>query len=52
MPFESKAQQRFMFAKHPTMAKKWAHETPSIKALPDHVRKSIVAKGKEYGFQK
>ena len=24
MPFESKAQQRFMFAKHPEMAKEWA----------------------------
>lgn len=35
MPFKSKAQQRFMFAKHPKMAKRWAHETPDIKALPE-----------------
>ncbi len=34
MPFESKAQQRFLFAKHPDIAKRWAAETPNIKALP------------------
>lgn len=38
MPFKSKAQQRMMFAKHPKMAKRWAHETPDIKALPEKVR--------------
>ena len=37
MPFSSKAQQRWMFAKKPSMAKRWADETPNIKALPDHV---------------
>lgn len=37
MPFQSKAQQRWMFAKHPEMAERWAHETPDIKALPEHV---------------
>jgi hypothetical protein len=35
MPFESKAQQRFMFAKHPRMAKRWADHTPDIKSLPE-----------------
>lgn len=41
MPFESKAQQRWMFAKKPEMAKRWAAETPDIKDLPDklHVKK-------------
>lgn len=39
MPFESKAQQRFMFAKHPEMAKEWADKTPDISALPEHVKK-------------
>lgn len=43
MPFESKAQQRYMFAKHPDIAKRWAGETPSIKKLPEHVQK--MAKG-------
>ncbi|HUD76206.1 MAG TPA: hypothetical protein VMQ76_14120 [Terracidiphilus sp.] len=37
MPFSSKAQQKWMFAKKPAMAKRWADETPNIKALPEHV---------------
>jgi hypothetical protein len=37
MPFKSKRQMRWMFANHPEMAKRWAHETPDIKHLPDHV---------------
>ena len=39
MPFKSKAQQRFMFAKHPEMAKRWAKETKNIKKLPEHKKK-------------
>lgn len=35
MPFKSKAQARFMFAKHPKIAKRFAKETPSIKTLPN-----------------
>jgi hypothetical protein len=31
VPFKSKAQQRFMFAEHPDIAKRWAAETPNIK---------------------
>jgi hypothetical protein len=38
MPFKSKAQERFMFARHPEMAKEWAAKTPSQKALPEHVK--------------
>jgi hypothetical protein len=40
MPFKSKSQQRWMFAAEktgqvkPGMAEQFAHETPSIKALP------------------
>ncbi len=34
MPFKSKAQAKYMFANMPEMAKRWAKETPSIKALP------------------
>lgn len=26
MPFKSEKQRRYMFAKHPTIAKKWAHK--------------------------
>lgn len=36
MPFESKAQAKWMFANKPNMAKEWASKTPSIKALPAH----------------
>lgn len=38
-PFKSKSQERWMFAKKPKMAKEWAAETPSIKALPEKVKK-------------
>jgi len=39
MPFESKAQARWMFSNKPEMARRWAHETSSIKSLPDHKKK-------------
>lgn len=39
MPFKSQAQQRYMFATQPKTAEKWAHETPNIKKLPQHVRR-------------
>lgn len=40
MPFKSKAQQRYMFKFHPTIAKEFAHKTPNIKGLPQHVSKN------------
>ena len=39
MPFKSLAQMRFMFAKHPEMAKEWADETPDPKNLPEKTEK-------------
>lgn len=45
MPFKSKAQQRWMFANDPTMAKRWADHTPNIKALPERVGDSEEKKG-------
>lgn len=39
MPFVSQAQMKFMFAKHPEMAKEWAEKTPNPKALPKKVKK-------------
>ena len=39
MPFKSKAQQKFMFARHPKMAKRWANETKNIKKLPKKIKK-------------
>ena len=41
MPFKSKAQARFMFAKHPEIAKEFASKTPSIKALPNKVKGKV-----------
>jgi len=35
MPIQSQAQMRWMFAKHPEMAKKWLAETPNPKSLPE-----------------
>jgi hypothetical protein len=46
MPFKSKAQAKFMFANHPTIAKEFADATPDIKKLPEH-KKKIKAKGKK-----
>jgi hypothetical protein len=40
MPFKSKQQAKFMFAKKPAMAKEWAAATPDIKKLPNKVKKS------------
>ena len=54
MPLKSKAQQRWMFANKPKMAKEWADETPNIKKLPEKVKtkaktklKSKKSKGKK-----
>ena len=35
MPFQSKVQQRFMFAKKPAIAKKWAKKYGVPKKLPE-----------------
>jgi len=35
-PFQSKAQRKYMFMKHPKIAKKWADETWN-NHLPEHV---------------
>jgi hypothetical protein len=41
MPFASKAQQGFLYAKHPDVAEKFAKDTPksAYKDLPEHKRK-------------
>ena len=40
MPFKSKAQQRYLYATHPGIAKRWADEMKrnhkSMKKLPQH----------------
>jgi hypothetical protein len=35
MPFVSQQQRRFLYAKHPDIAKRWEAETPA--KLPEHV---------------
>jgi len=45
MPFKSKAQMRFMFAKHPKKAKEWADKTKDIKDLPEHVKEGSLIGG-------
>lgn len=39
MPFKSKAQAKLLFATKPKIAKEFAKETKSIKALPNKVKK-------------
>lgn len=34
MPFRSRAQMRYLFAKHPAIAKRWAREYGTPKGLP------------------
>lgn len=38
MPFVSQAQRKFMYAKHPKLAKKWEAKTPKGKSLPEKVK--------------
>ena len=39
MPFKSDAQRRWMYAQHPSMAKRWSKETPKNASLPERVSK-------------
>ena len=41
MPFVSKAQARYMFAKHPKLAKEFAQKTPDIAKLPERSGKKL-----------
>lgn len=41
MPFKSKAQARYMFSEHPSIARKFADETKSIKALPEKKKRKF-----------
>jgi hypothetical protein len=41
VPFKSRAQQKYLYAKHPEVAKEFAKKTPkkAYKRLPQHVKK-------------
>tara|TARA_R110002020_G_scaffold276042_2_gene491232 strand:- start:359 stop:1624 length:1266 start_codon:yes stop_codon:yes gene_type:complete len=47
MPFNSKAQQRWMYANEPEMAKKWSKHTPDHKSLPEKVKKKRKKKAED-----
>ena len=55
MPFQSKAQQRYMFAAEGRgelpkgTARRWAHETKNIKRLPNRKKCRKVAKKRRPG---
>jgi hypothetical protein len=39
LPFRSQRQRRFLFAKHPRIARRWAQHTKNIKRLPERRRR-------------
>lgn len=39
MPFKSQAQRKYLFAKEPAVARKFAAETPKGKKLPKKVKR-------------
>ena len=43
MPFKSNAQRKFMYAKHPELAKEFEAATPKGKKLPEHVKTKTKA---------
>lgn len=47
MPFQSESQRRFMWAKHPKIAKRWADKYGGGKGLPMH--KGNVARVRALG---
>lgn len=42
MPMESQAQRRWMWATHPTMARRWEEHTPKGKKLPEKVSMDLT----------
>lgn len=54
MPYVSKAQQRFMHARHPKIAKRWDAHTPSFASLPERAvgSKKSAAKKKSLGSRR
>ena len=49
MPFESEAQRRYMFAKMPETAERWAEHTPKGKKLPERVDSEKSGVLRDYG---
>ena len=47
MPFKSEKQRRFLWAEHPEIAKRWAHEYPNQKKLPMYADNSDTSESQE-----
>ncbi len=43
MPFQSEAQRRYLWLKHPEIARRWAKESPGQQDLPQHKKKVVEA---------
>ena len=43
MPFKSEKQRRFLWSKHPQIARKWAREFPRQGRLPEYARKESLS---------
>jgi len=42
-PFRSQAQRRYMFAKHPKIAREFAAKTPKANKLPEKVKRKATS---------
>lgn len=49
MPFKSQAQRRFMFARHPQIAKRWAKKYGADGSLPEKIGKKKKKKKRTSG---
>ena len=47
-PFKSKSQQRYMFAKHPKIAKRWANKYGISKNMPEKMSKAGMSRKRKY----
>jgi hypothetical protein len=52
MPFQSEKQRRFLWAEHPDIAKRWAHEYPNKKKLPMYAHDNENVKSPNKGDNK
>ena len=42
MPFRSAAQAKFLWARHPTIAKRWTKKYGGWEGLPEHVKRKAI----------
>jgi hypothetical protein len=54
MPFKSKAQQRYLYAKEPQVAEEFAEHTPksAYKKMPEHVKKKPLKKAPKKAIER